>query len=269
MRSARLLPVIGLLGLGACQSLPAAPSGLLSSYDGLASERFSLRAAIAERRDDAVSSAIQHVYIRPAVLSDAAGASLDDGERQAVLREVDSRLCFELSRYFQVSLEPAPDAAAVHTVVSGIRPTGRAGSVVSAVAGNYIPVPLLDVRVPGTTGGLSVESEMVGPDGRQVAAITWSRDATAVGRESPSLSRIGDAIQLVPPMGDAVTRAFIQPDRPRVEFGEPDPCAAFGPRRNIPRWIADKMFGFATGLYQPEIAGLARPAQTAQTRPAP
>lgn len=262
MQLIRILPIAGLFAVAACQTAPAAPSGFLSSYDTLASPGFSLRAAVAQRRDDTALDRLTSVHLEPAVLTEGAGGDLDQGERNAVLREVDRRLCFALSRRFNIVSEPTPDAGVVRTAVTRIRPTGRMGSAVSAVAGQFGSAPLLDIRVPGTTGGLAVESEVLGPDGNQVAAVTWARDATVIGRESASLSRIGDAVQLTGAMGGMVERAFATEARERRPIGDTDPCAAYGPRRNAGRWVASRVFGFATGLYQPEIEGLARPAPT-------
>lgn len=251
------------LATGACQTRPTPASGYLSAYDGMAAPGFSLRAAVQQRRDDSASDAVPALYLQPAILANGAADALDDGERRVVLREVDRVLCHELSGRFAIVPAPGQDAATVRTVVSGIRPTGRTASAVSAVAGYFNPVPLIDVRVPRTTGGLSVESEMVGADGRQIAGVTWARDATVIGRESGSMSRVGDALQLTDAMGDAVGRAFATKARPRTERAATDPCAAYGPRRNIPRKIADIGFGALSGLYQPEVSGLARPAQDA------
>jgi len=259
MRLVRILPLLGLLA-AACQTAPAAHSGFLTRYDELTPPGFSLRAAVTQRRDETALGSFQSVYIEPAVLIDGAGSDLDAGETTAVLREVDRRLCFVLSRRFAIAPQPTAQTAIARTAVTRIRPTGRIGSAVSAVAGQFASVPLLDIRVPGTTGGLAIESELLAPDGSQAAAVTWARDATIIGRESPSLSRIGDAVQLTGAMGSTVEQAYASPDRDRHAVASPDPCAAFGPRRNVGRWVASKVFGFATGLYQPEIEGLALPA---------
>ena len=43
---------------------------------------------------------------------------------------------------------------------------------------------------------------MLSPDGRQLAAMTWTRNATPIGTDNPSLSRVGDALQFVEPFAD-------------------------------------------------------------------
>jgi hypothetical protein len=88
-----------------------------------------------------------------------------------VLREVDRQICYEVSERFTLAPSAsgaAPGNARLRTGVVEIRPTGAAGSGAAAIANMFIPGPGT-IRVPGTTGGLAVESELVGPDGQQVA----------------------------------------------------------------------------------------------------
>ncbi|MFN3537216.1 MAG: DUF3313 family protein, partial [Brevundimonas sp.] len=158
---------------------------------------------------------------------------------------------YEASERFTVLADPAPDAGRVRAVVSRIGPTGRAASAASAASGFFIPGPI-GLRVPGTLGGLAAEAELLAAnDQGQAAAILWSRDAKAVGTDSPSLSRVGDAVQLAGPFGDAVGDAFAPADREARAIADPDPCARFGPRFR-PGGFAAR---FVTGLYSPELSG--------------
>lgn len=254
------LSLLGLLALSACQTAPHPPSGFLGSYEDVQPAGRSLRAAVRQRRDDAALSAVKRVYLEPAILVSGEAQSLSARDRQILLREVDRQLCFELSRWFDLLEAPAPDAGRIRTAVVEIRPTGRLGSAASAAIGFVNPIPLTDIRIPTTTGGLAVEAELIGPDGDQLGAITWARNANIIGRDGPSLSRVGDALQMTEPMGKAVRRAFAADDRKKRAAPKPDPCAQFGPRRNPTRWVAGKVVGRATGLYVPEVDGLAAPA---------
>lgn len=110
-------------------------------------------------------------------------------------------------------------------------------------------------KAPGTVGGLGAEAELITPDGRQAAALVWNRDATPVGTDDPSLSRIGDALQFAEPFGDTVGAVMAPPDRKSRKIEDPDPCAEYGPRFRPEGWLA----GFATGLYIP-AASAAKPA---------
>ena len=147
-----------------------------------------------------------------------------------MLAEADRQICYELSERFTVLSQQDSSAARVRTAVTGVRPTGRAASAGSAVAGFFIPGPI-GVRAPGSTGGLAVESELITTDGRQAAALVWARNANVIGTDSPSLSRVGDALQLAEPMGDAVGDAFAPRDRKPRKIADPDPCRRFGGTR--------------------------------------
>jgi hypothetical protein len=254
--------------LPACQSSPAPHSGFLSTYDGLGGAPGGARGPH-ERRDDGTSDAIDRVYIVPSVLALGEDAGFSQEELTMVRNEVDRQICFEVSERFTVLPTPAPDAATIRTAIVRIAPTSRTGSAVSAAAGFFIPVPVVKFRAPMTTGGLAVESELVTPDGRQAAALTWSRDAEVVGRAEPSLSRIGDALQLAEPLGDAVGDAFASKTRAVVKITDPDPCAAFGSRRNVGRMLANGVVGFGTGLYVPQVAGSGQAPATADPSPRP
>lgn len=245
---------LALMALGGCQTTPGADTGFLSRYDEMTPRKNSLRAAVRERRDEVGAARIEQVFIEPAVVVGDAGAALAEEDRAAVLSEVDRQVCYELSERFTILPAPHSQAARVRIGVARITPTGQVSSAVSAAAAYFIPGPL-DVRVPGTTGGLAAEAELLEPaTGEQIASIVWARDATVVGTDAPSLSRVGDALQLAEPFGDAVGDAFSPSDRKSRPIAKPDPCATFGPRFSP----AELAAGIATGLYVPELSGATR-----------
>ena len=247
MKSLPFLAVAG-LALAACQTAPVANAGFLQSYDGLATKEDTIRASVRERRDDAAATAVDGVYLEPAVLVHDAGAGLSDAERAQVLREVDRQVCYEVSERFTLT-NARSGSARLRTGVVGIRPTGTGASGVAAVANALIPGPGT-LRVPGSTGGLAAETELLDRDGRQIAALAWARNANVVGTDTPSLSRVGDALQLAEPFGDAVGDAISQPGRPLRKIAEAaDPCASYGPRTQ-PAGFVTRM---VTGLYVPQV----------------
>jgi len=241
------LIVLAGLTAAACQTAPVADAGFLSRYDGLVTREDTIRASIRERRDEAAAAGIDRIHLDPAVFVGSAGSNLTDAERAQVLREVDRQVCYEVSERFDIAASAAGNAR-LRTGVVDVRPTGAAGSGVAAVANILIPGPGT-LRVPGTTGGLAVETELVGANGEQVAALAWARDANTVGLDAPSLSRVGDALQMAEPFGDAVGDAISPPDRAVRDIPTPDPCAVFGPRTQ-PVGFATRM---VTGLYVPEV----------------
>lgn len=245
---------LGLAALGACATPPAAQSGFLSSYDGLAPQPATL-ASIRQNRDETAVTAVERIALAPAVFVGGADAGLSPEEATWVLAEVDRQVCYELSERFTV-LQPGDTGAqaTARTAVTGLSLTNPAGSGVSAVANWFIPGPI-GVRAPGSTGGLAAEAELVLlPTGQQIAAIAWARNAKVVGIDSPSLSRLGDALQLAEPFGDAVGDAFAPDGREVRAIADPDPCARFGPRTR-PAGFAARL---VTGLYEPALSAAPR-----------
>jgi len=261
-----LAPLLASAALAACHTTPAKNSGFLVSYDGLQAPPRRLSASNRRFRDDAASDAVRVVFLEPAVFAPGVETQLASADRDRVLSEVDRQICFEVSERFVITPVRTPDSATVRTAIVRVQQTGRIGSAASAAVGFFVPV--IDLRAPMTTGGLAVESEMLEAGaGRQIAAISWARNAQYVGRDSPSLSRVGDALQMAEPMGDAVGDAFASKARPVSDIGDPDPCAAFGPRRNIARSAAGFAVGHFTGLYHPAIEGagaVVRPSDAPQ-----
>ena len=251
-----LTVTLALAGLtAACATAPQPDSGFLSGYDGLVTRDDTLRVSIRSRSDSAALAGVTAVYIEPSALfpPGEVGQELSAEERAAVLAEVDRQLCYELSERYDILAEPRPDMPRVRAAVTRIDATDQVGSAVSAAAAWFIPGPL-GVR-PGGLGALAAEAEMVEQD-RQIAAIAWARQANAVGTDTPSLSRLGDALQLAEPLGDAVGDAFAPEGREVREIADPDPCARFGPRTRPAGFLAR----MATGLYDPGMSAAPREA---------
>lgn len=143
----------------------------------------------------------------------------------------------------------------MRAVVTKVQRTGRAGSALSAASSFFIPGPI-GLRVPGGLGGLSVEAEMLDKTQRQLAALTWNRTATVVGTDNPSLSRIGDALQLAEPFADVAAAVMTSKAAKTRPVPKPDPCAVYG-RRFRPEGFLTKL---ATGLYVPGMSGANREA---------
>lgn len=247
MKHILVLPLLGLLA--AC-STPTQQTGLLSTYDGLTVKPGAVRASVSDRKDEAGLGKVQRVSLSPTLVAENTAAWMTPVERTTLLREIDAQLCFELSERYEIAAPEAAADAKVHAILSQVRPTGRVSSAASAAAGFFIPGPI-GVRAPGTLGGLGVEAEMVAPDGRQLAAITWTRQGMAVGTDNPSLSRIGDALQFAEPFADDAAKAMTAKDRKPIKIAKPDPCAQYGSRMRVEGMAAK----FATGLYVPQMSG--------------
>lgn len=262
---AKLLTAALPLAAAACQSSPIGHSGFLSSYAGMA-DKAGLKGS-QTTRNDALSDGVSIVYILPAVLELQEDSGITPEDLTRVRNEVDRQVCYEVSERFDLASEPAPGVGLIRSAIIRVEPTNRVGSAVSAAAGFFIPVPIVQFRVPLATGGLTVEAELMTPDGQQAAAITWSRSVELVGTTDPSLSPVGDALQLAEPFGDAVGDAFSTDARKVRPIPKPDPCARFGSRHDVPRFIGNRLVGAATGLYVPLVAGSGRPAKSDKQPP--
>lgn len=261
----RIVALASLSALAACQSMPADRSGYLSSYEGLGDGRSGERGP-SRRRDDEASNAITRVYIEPSVLRVNARTPVRPENQAMVRQEIDRQMCFKLSKRFDVVPTPEPDAGRVRAAIVHIAPTHPAGSAATAAASFFIPVPFVKVRGPGISGALAVEAELVGPDGRQAAAIAWAKSTEGLSKMDPSLSPVGDALQLAEPFAKAASDAFATKARKKRPIAKPDPCARFGPRRSASRMVGGAIIGFGTGLYAPSVAGAGRPPEAeAQT----
>lgn len=190
---------------------PAVSSGFFASYDNMSAPEEG-GAAIRQRRDDSGSDAVAQVFLAPATLTSDAAAGVSFKERAMALCEVDRQICFGISERFVIAAGPPSDAATLRTAVVRIQPTGWISSMASAAVGSFVPV--INLRAPSLTGGLAIESELLEAGaGRQIAAFSWARTAQYVGRGSPSLSPVGDALQMVGPLENAVGDAFATKDR--------------------------------------------------------
>lgn len=238
------------LTVSACASADTTRSGFLSDYSQLQPRTDTVRAKVAQHRNPQLLAPIEAVWIEPTVLVGDIGDGFSDEEKTIITREIDRRLCFALSGRFDIAPQPDPSAGRLRAAASRVRPTNAVGSSASAVANFFIPGPL-GVRVPGSTGGLAAEAELLTPDGQQAAAVVWARDAQVVGTESPSLSRIGDAHQLTGAFADIVADAITPEGRPKRDNNGEDPCARFGPRIR-PEGFVSRVI---TGLYTPSLSG--------------
>jgi Protein of unknown function (DUF3313) len=244
----RLLLLCSLLPLAACATAPATQSGGLSSYQGLTDPGDTARAQVRLRADADALAKVRRVAIEPTALT-ADAPWLVEADRALLIREMDAQLCFELTERYELAAASEADAR-VRALITSVTPTGKGGSAASAAIGVAIPGPV-GIRVAGL-GGVGVEAEMLETrSSAQIAAITWSRQAQAVGVDNPSFSQVGDALQFTEPFADLAAKTFSPPDaQPRKIDAAADPCAKFGPRVRA----GATAVGVVTGVYVPPKA---------------
>ncbi|WP_421738841.1 DUF3313 family protein [Caulobacter sp.] len=208
-------------------------------------------------RDDAAADAIKRVYIEPSVLEISADTPITAGDQDMVGWEIDRQLCFKISQRFEIAATPDPDAGLIRTRIVAIKPTSKVGSAATAAASFFIPAPV-SIRGRAISGGLTVETILTAPGGSLAAQITWTKSVGGLSRVGPSLSPVGDALQLADPFAKAVSKAFAAKESVKRRIGKPDPCARFGPRRTAGRIVGGVLADLGTGLYVPSLAGAGR-----------
>lgn len=238
------------LTLSACATSEPTRSGFLSDYSLLEVQDDYVRAKVAEYRNEDLLETINSVYIEPVVIGGDIGSRFTEQERALIRHEVDRQLCYEVSKRFEIAPTNDPAAARLRVAATRVIPTNAAGSAASTAVNFFIPGPI-GLRVPGSTGGMAAEAELIAPNGQQAAAVIWSRQAQVVGTDNPSLSRVGDAHRLSTAFGQLVAEAISpEGDKPKA-VPTPDPCSRFGPRHRA-EGIVTRL---VTGVYTPELSG--------------
>jgi hypothetical protein len=254
---------IAVLTLAGCATVTPTNSGFLTSYEGLTPRTGDTRAEALEKRDEAALAGVRRVLIEPTRIAERAALpdSVDAAEAQLVAREMDRQLCFALSERFEIAAEGDAEAVRVRAAVTGIQATSGAASVASAAISRAIPGPG-SVRLPVGRGGLTAELEALAPgDGRQIAALSWSRGA-GVAFDRGSLSDVGDAHRYADAFAEAAVRLLAPGEATRERTGE-DPCARFGPRLDMGRQAAR----FALGLHTVGAVPTDAPAESQPPAP--
>lgn len=192
------LAVASLGGLAACTSAPT-HSGMLSDYSGLGAIE-GRQTKKAELRPETPPSPGRALVIETVNFTpDAALASRLPPEQSAlVLNQFARKLCLTLSDRFEVVGAASADAYRLRAHVTELRETGRMAAAVSAPLDIASPI---GARAPIGLGAFGAEIELLAPEGGQVAALVWRREADMTSTGA-SVSRISDAYEFA---GDAAT----------------------------------------------------------------
>jgi Protein of unknown function (DUF3313) len=127
-------------------------------------------------------------YLSPLGIS----GNITPTERLLVANALSRSACKYFSHHFDiVDASSAPQSAYTLKIgIAGLDVTGKLGAAVGMASD--LASPLGGIRPPIGLGGLTVEFELVGPNGVQTAAMVWSRHADVFTTNSAA-SRIGDA----------------------------------------------------------------------------
>lgn len=261
MRFHIFIPALLSALLTACVSAPTPVNTTLSTVENLKDTKTG-RTTTRTYSETTALNTVTRVYLHPTqlVTDENARYALTENERALVLAEVEAQLCFELAERYEMVTDLSQSDAEVRSAVIWFEPTGTVGSGAAAVANFFIPGPI-GLRLPGTLGGLGAEAEMLQQD-KQIGAIVWVRQAQALGTDTPSLSRLGDALQFAEPFGDDAAAAMSPDPLPqkRTYTKDTDPCLKYGGRINETGFIIDRI----TGLYVPATRPQLSPEETAE-----
>jgi Protein of unknown function (DUF3313) len=211
-----LLGAASVASLSACTTIPKS-EGFLSKADNLQPAR-GLRGKRLQTPPPAVQIADgTKLIIEPAIFTSNATISdtITEPERALILNALMRSICSDASAKFDITervnttgavdaqatattsdatpntptASTAADAYRLRTGVSRLIATGKVGAAIGNVT-NFV-IPTGGIRPPIGLGGLTVEFELLDPNGQQAGAMVWSRSADVMS--SSSVSRIGDA----------------------------------------------------------------------------
>lgn len=201
-----------------------------------------VRAQIERQRDLEALRAVQKLALLPAKLQE--GGDIPDTitpeSRTLMLGELDRQLCFKLSRRFELVGPEDPAAARVQAVITRLQETNATASAASAAVSRFLPGG--SVRLPVGRGGISIEARLDLADGRQAAAMAWSRGAGVV-MDSGSLSQVGGAHRFTANFADDFAEFLVEPETPKRALPADDPCAKHGARLDLGRLAAGRVIG--------------------------
>jgi hypothetical protein len=198
-----------------CASVPLEQANSLATYEGFTPVKGTLQKTKDKYRYKALSEdlkSVKTVYVEPTKVSATATKSTKKSSDRALVANVVSRaLCVGVSDRFQVVDSRENADLIIHATVTRIVPTNAAAAGLSTAASfgasfvTNVPVP----RLPIGLGGLAVEAEATNREGKQVAAMVWSKGANAL-TTTPRASQIGDAYSLASDFGDEFSKMLVK-----------------------------------------------------------
>lgn len=246
----RIAPLILVVGLGSCSSVPLTESGSLSSYSNLSP----VEGRVSKSRiflDTSALSAATSVAITPTRLSPLAYSRIHDaGNDRLVSNALDRALCIDLSDKYHVVGPGEPADITVRAVITDIVPTSKTAAGLSTVAtlGTTVVLPVGVPRLPIGLGGLAVEAEAVDRNGVQRAAIVWSRGANSI-TNGARFSEVGDAYGLTSSFAAQFSDMLVKGRKPSgLDLSLPSQQKLRSQLGGKPKNAACEAFGRAPGI---------------------
>jgi hypothetical protein len=188
--------------LNACASVPKSNDNPLATDKVLESVSDEQGRRVSRFVDGALLAPLT-AFALPEIKLEVPEARKDISTQQlAILSNALNRsVCDRLSQYLVAEPEPSPTALKIEIALTGITPTSKTISGISAAADFFVPGPF---RIPVGMGAIALDAR-ASTDGNTAAFMRWAKGANPVFN-SAKVSSIGDAYDLV----DTFTREFGQ-----------------------------------------------------------
>lgn len=120
--------------------------------------------------------------------------SITQEQLDIVSNALNRSMCNRLGKYLTAQPTPKPEDLHIEFSLTGITPTSRVASTISAVAGFLVPVPL-PLRIPIGMGSIALDAKATTND-QTAAFMRWAKGANPA-INSGKVSTIADAYELV------------------------------------------------------------------------
>ncbi|WP_435009398.1 DUF3313 domain-containing protein [Tundrisphaera lichenicola] len=167
--------LLAILVINGCASYHPTRSGYLSDYSQLQKDPFHLNYGLGLERNQARNASpaeaarVDSYYIEPVqwLVSESSRGSGNLNRRQMLISALQDQLREQLGTLKPVVDQPGPNTARVRAAITDVklsRPILNAAMLATVIAPVFIG--------PIFNGGGFVEAEVIGPDGRQLSAIS-------------------------------------------------------------------------------------------------
>lgn len=196
-----ILPVLSLM-LNACASIPKPTGNALLSDKPLESISEEQGRSVSGYADDSLLLGLQSFALPDIELKLPNARENISLEQLAILSNALNRsVCNRLGQYLVAESVPSETALTIEIALTGITPTSKAISGISAAVDTFVPGPF---RIPVGMGAISLDARG-SSSGKTAAFMRWAKGANPVFN-SAKVSTIGDAYALL----DTFTREFGQ-----------------------------------------------------------
>ncbi len=170
-----LASLCGLLSGSGCASYRPGQSGYLSDYSRLQKDPIHLNYGLGLQRakshnaSAAVVGPIDSYYIEPVawLVDEASRAGGDPKRREFLTTSLDRALRSQLGKLRPIVDQPGPNSARVKAAITDVKLSRPLLNLA------LLPTMITPVKVgPMFNGGGFVEAEVLGPDGRQISAVS-------------------------------------------------------------------------------------------------